>query len=134
MYISKDPNLTNDGASLITTAQIYSIPFPLYKGSLIAYSSTTAIDAARVVGIPSPCMFSEHKNSLMDDLSTAFPSAILEYGVLPHPFNCISHGWFSIFFKSLLKWSFYLFIAYIERSKGEYYYKFYQLSAMLYYR
>lgn len=40
-----------------------------------------------VVGIPSEYNASEHRYSLIDDLNTAFPSANLEKGVIPDPFN-----------------------------------------------
>lgn len=50
-------------------------------------SSVTTREAARVVGIPKKCIASLHKNSLIEDLKTAFPSAKREYGVMPLPLN-----------------------------------------------
>jgi len=46
--------------------------------------------SARVVGIPNAHIASEHRNSLIDDLKTALPSADLEYGVRPAPLSCKS--------------------------------------------
>lgn len=40
--------------------------------------SLTTIEAALEVGMPKCAIASEHKNSLMDDLKTALPSADLE--------------------------------------------------------
>jgi hypothetical protein len=62
-----------------------------YKGSRTQKSSVTTKDPARVVGIPKACIASLHKNSRIDDLRTAFPSANLLYGVLPEPLNYNSH-------------------------------------------
>ena len=49
-------------------------------------SDTTRL-AALDVGIPKPHMASEHRYSLMEDLRTALPSALLEYGVNPAPLS-----------------------------------------------
>jgi len=43
--------------------------------------------AALEVGTPRDHIYSEHKNSLRDDLNTALPSALLENGVRPAPFS-----------------------------------------------
>ena len=53
--------------------------------------SVTTREAALVVGTPRWNINSEHKYSRIDDLITAFPSANLEYGVNPDPFNCNSY-------------------------------------------
>lgn len=53
----------------------------------MARVSVITNEAALVVGIPRAYKASEHKYSLIDDLITAFPSANLEYGVRPAPFN-----------------------------------------------
>jgi hypothetical protein len=47
-------------------------------------SETTKL-AALVVGIPKAHMASEHRYSLIEDLRTARPSDLLEYGVIPPP-------------------------------------------------
>jgi hypothetical protein len=65
--------------------------FPLYIGSLITYSLAMTNDAALVVGIFNPYISSEAKNSLKAELKTLFPSACLEKGVFPLPFNCNSY-------------------------------------------
>ena len=44
--------------------------------------------SARVVGMPSAAMASEHRNSRMDERSTARPSPRREYGVRPAPLIC----------------------------------------------
>jgi hypothetical protein len=43
------------------------------------------------VGTPRWCIASLHRNSRIDERSTARPSALREYGVGPAPFNCSSH-------------------------------------------
>lgn len=49
-----------------------------------------AMLAALVVGILSPYNSYEARNYLRAELTTLFPSACLENGVLPLPFNCNS--------------------------------------------
>jgi hypothetical protein len=90
LKISNEPNLIKVGATLITTAQLSSITFPVYNLSRYTVESDTVRLAARVVGIPKAHIASEHKNSLIEDLKTALPSADLEYGVNPAPLSCKS--------------------------------------------
>ena len=66
------------GATLITTAHFSLITLPVYNLSLYTVVSDTTKLAARVVGIPSDHIASEQRYSLIDDLSTALPSARLE--------------------------------------------------------
>lgn len=81
------------GANLNTTAHFSLITLPEYKGSRIAKSSVTTIDPARVVGILSAHMYSLQRNSLIEDLSTAHPSAVRENGVRPLPFSYNSYSY-----------------------------------------
>ncbi|KAG1524347.1 hypothetical protein G6F50_018539 [Rhizopus delemar] len=53
-------------------------------------SSDPTSASARVVGIPNPCMASLARYSRTEERSTARPSPIREYGVMPAPFNCSS--------------------------------------------
>lgn len=64
-----------DGAILSTTAHFSLMTFPLYSKSLSARSSVKTKVPARVVGIPKACIASEHRNSRIEDRSTACPSA-----------------------------------------------------------
>ena len=75
--------------------------FPQYKGSRIAKSSVNTKDPARVVGILRAHIASLHKNSLIDDLRTAFPSAVREKGVTPLPFNYNSYNYPSSICKNI---------------------------------
>lgn len=52
------------------------------------------------MGIPKAFMYSLAKYSLIDDLKTARPSACLEYGVNPAPFNYNSFKFPSLHYKS----------------------------------
>ena len=55
--------------------------------SLTTGSPVVTSDRARVVGTPRWNIASLHRNSLMEERNTALPSANLEYGVIPEPFN-----------------------------------------------
>jgi len=44
-----------------------------------------------VVDTPSACIASEHRNSRIDERSTARPSPMREYGVRPAPLSWISN-------------------------------------------
>lgn len=68
------------------------ITFPEYKGSRTAKSSVRTIVPALVVGIPNAYIASLQRNSLIEDLRTAYPSAVLEKGVTPLPFNYKSYN------------------------------------------
>ena len=54
--------------------------------------SEPMIASARVLGMPRACIASEHRNSRIDERSTARPSPMREYGVLPEPLSCSSHS------------------------------------------
>src|ERR1051325_4581312 len=51
--------------------------------SRITISPVATKLSARVVGTPSQCIASLHRNSRSDERSTARPSAVREYGVFP---------------------------------------------------
>jgi hypothetical protein len=53
-------------------------------------ASEPVTHSARVVGMPRPCMASEHRNSRIELRSTARPSPMREYGVRPAPLSCNS--------------------------------------------
>lgn len=76
-----------EGDILKTTAHFSLVIFELYKGSRTAMSSVKVRDAARVVGMFKKDIASLHKYSRIEDRSTALPSANLEKGVVPLPFN-----------------------------------------------
>ncbi len=78
MQIWKDPNLIMLYAKRKSTAVGSLICTPFSNGSLSAKSSVYTMLAALVVGIPKWCIASLHKNSLIFDLKTAFPSSNLE--------------------------------------------------------
>ena len=84
---SKEPNRMKFGATLATIAPCSKPGLPLYSMSLLTKSPLRHKDKALVVGTPKWYMASEHKYSLILDLNTANPSADLEYGVGPAPFN-----------------------------------------------
>lgn len=71
----------------MTTAHFSCSGFPVYSLSLITVESDTTRLAALVVGIPRANIASEQRNSLMEDLRTALPSDLLEYGVEPAPLS-----------------------------------------------
>ena len=48
-------------------------------------------DNARVVGTPIAAINSLQTYSRIEDRSTALPSALREYGVIPAPFSCRSY-------------------------------------------
>ena len=55
-------------------------------------ASEPVMHSARLVGMPSACMASLHRNSRMELRSTARPSPMREYGVSPAPLSCTSCG------------------------------------------
>ena len=88
---SNEPNLMKVGATRITTQHFSNSTFPVYNLSrLTCVWSETTRDAALVVGTPRWCMASDARNSRTEDLKTALPSAVREYGVRPAPFSCRS--------------------------------------------
>ena len=52
--------------------------------------SEPVMHSARVVGMPSAAIASEHRNSRIDERNTARPSPMREYGVSPAPLSCNS--------------------------------------------
>jgi len=60
---------------------------PLYSLSLATLDSDVIRLVALDVGTPKAYIASEQRNSLIEDLSTALPSALLEYGVKPAPLS-----------------------------------------------
>jgi hypothetical protein len=78
LKISKDPNLMKFGAILRTTAQGSYLTLPVYNLSLATVVSDTTRLAALDEGIPSAHIASEQRNSLIEDLRTALPSALRE--------------------------------------------------------
>lgn len=84
-----------DGATLMTTAHFSWITLPVYILSLATLELDVIRLAALDVGTPKVYMASEQRNSLIEDLSTALPSALLEYGVKPAPLSCRSINWLS---------------------------------------
>ena len=71
----------------VITAHLSLRTFPLYRISRGTVEDDVTMVAALVVGMPSACIASEHRNSLMLDRSTFRPSAVREYGVVPAPLN-----------------------------------------------
>ena len=80
-----EPKRTKLGDMRVTTAAVS-------VSSRCTGNSEPTIASARVVGMPRAAIASEHRNSRIDERSTARPSPIREYGVRPAPFNCSSHG------------------------------------------
>lgn len=60
---------------------------PLYSLSLATLDPEVIRLAALDVGTPRAYIASEQRYSLIEDLNTALPSALLEYGVKPAPFS-----------------------------------------------
>lgn len=71
----------------MTIAAFYIFIWPLYIGSRVTFYFATTKLAARVVGILNPYRSYDAKNYLKAELTTLFPSACLENGVLPLPFS-----------------------------------------------
>ena len=61
--------------------------------SLTTLAPVPAMLSALDVGMPRWYIASLPMNSRMEDLMTALPSAMREYGVLPAPLSCNSHFW-----------------------------------------
>ena len=75
------------GATLHTIAPFSYAAFPSYILSRSTESPESMRLNARVVGIFKKCMASLQRNSRIELLNTANPSAPLEKGVGPAPFN-----------------------------------------------
>ena len=75
---SKWPKRMKVGANRVTTAAVSMV-------SRRTGASEPTMASARVVGMPSAAMASEHRYSRIDERSTARPSAMREYGVMPAP-------------------------------------------------
>ena len=80
---SKWPKRMKLGATRVTTAAVSIVSRRTGSGEPVTHS-------ARVVGMPSACIASEHRNSRIDERSTARPSPMREYGVRPLPLSCSS--------------------------------------------